>query len=102
VISPHVIGFRKGQRVRSKLPSADRWVGTIAQVVVPAEGARYARIVTDHGAAFTELCRNLEEVRDEGDLVVVGCLHAECPHQWKCIGAWRCFYPMHVRSRKAA
>jgi hypothetical protein len=60
VISPHVIGFRQGQRVRSKLPSAERWAGTIAEVIVPAESERYARVVTDHGMAFTVLCRHLE------------------------------------------
>jgi hypothetical protein len=100
VISPHVIGFRPGQRVRSKLPSAERWAGAIAEVIVPADGERYARVVTNQGMAFTELCRNLELVPDEPEFVIIGCVHAECPHQWKCTGAWRCFHPL--RALKAA
>jgi hypothetical protein len=63
VIRPHVIGFRQGQRVRSKLPYSSKrrpWEGVITDVIVPAEGARYARIITDEGLAFTELCRYLE------------------------------------------
>ena len=64
MISAHIIGFRQGQRVRSKLPSAERWVGVIDRVIVPADGERYAQIITDHGMDFTELCRHLEEVRE--------------------------------------
>lgn len=96
MISAHVIGLRQGQRVRSKLPSAERWGGTIAEVTVPAESEHYARIITDHGMEFTELCRHLELVPDESQFVIIGCMHAECPHQWKCTGAWRCFHPLRA------
>jgi hypothetical protein len=34
MISAHVIGFRQGQRVRSKLPSAERWGGTISSTAL--------------------------------------------------------------------